>query len=849
MTRKINLKLIRDIRFSPWLFAGVVLMVACGIALWDATYLSYLNLGKSYERSYERLHMADFTVDTQSAPEQAVDRVLRIPGVMQAEGRYIEDLEVEQNIDPQRITGRIISIPDKRLPGVNRLMLVRGRMPSAGNRRELLLESGFATRNNYQPGDFIYPVVGGDEVRFRISGIIKSPEYIVVLRSRDQPMPSPKHFCVMFMRKEMADRLLGSGGAINQVQVTVKPGARRETVMRAAHDALRPYNADDPLPMEMQPGYERLDMDLKALRNLAIFFPILFLGIASLSVYNLLGRMVHAQRPQIGFMRAVGYGRSVVLRHYVGFALLIGALGSVIGSILGYRMSIELTMLFTRLINVPCYDVSPRPGPMALGVGAALLVTLLAGILPATAAARLTPAEAIRTDVPTGHRVPIVERALPGLGRMRYTWRLPFRNLFRSPKRTFSTIIGIASAITLILVSTGLIDSTAHSVHFYFDKVQRYDLFANFLHPETEHVIGRVRAWKGVERAEPIMEVPVKLLHDGVEKTTVIYGVPLDCRLLSLTAPDGGTFPVPKRGIAMGLPTIIGMNLSLGRSITLTLPENIIPEMADLPIVGGDSGGRPFDDGGAFRHLHPSSNEGQLPRFRDTVLSPSRSLQEIEISESVPIMRALFQPVGNATIMSIDEVRRIYGRAMELPPNAINGIMLRTDRRHTEAIKDRLYDIPGVVGVIDMADARVQIDEMLETFYTFVDVMLGFAIVLAVIIVFNSTTMNILERTREIASMRALGVSGRTVAAMVTIENLCTWLAGTALGLPIGNRLADEFVKMYASESFHMQTHILPTTYAWTIVGILLAVLISQIPGIRHLARLDLARATKEVSG
>jgi len=256
---KINLKLIRDIRFSPWLFIGVVLMVAAGIALFDATYLAYLNLDKSYNLSYQRLRMADFTIDTQSAPEQVVDRVLRIPGVMQAEGRVIQDLEVEQkNIDPKRVSGRIVSIPDKKLPAVNQLQVIRGKMPSAGNKRELLLESGFARRNNYEPGDFIYPVVGGDEIRFRIAGIIKSPEYIVVLRSRDQPMPSPKHFGVMFMRKEMVDRLFGTSGAINQVQVTIQPGVRREAVMQAAHRVLRSYGADDPLPMEKQAGYEML---------------------------------------------------------------------------------------------------------------------------------------------------------------------------------------------------------------------------------------------------------------------------------------------------------------------------------------------------------------------------------------------------------------------------------------------------------------------------------------------------------------------------------------------------------------------------------------------------------------
>ncbi len=823
---KLTLKLIRDILFSPWLFLGIMAMVASGIALYNATYLSYYNLGRSYNLSYERLNMADFTIDVQSAPQEILNQIRRIPWVMSVEGRVIEEIGIEQDLATKRVIGRIISIPDKGLPSVNTLKIIKGRRVAPGNKRELLLEAGFAKYHGYKPGDAIYPIIDDDKVKFRISGIAMSPEYIVVVRSRDNPTPTPKQFGVMFVRKEIADRLFGTSGAVNQIAVKIFPGANRSRIIRQTEQLLQPYGVDEPLPKEHQPSYEMLDLDLRALRNLAVFFPVLFLGIASLSIYNILSRMIHAQRTQIGFMRAVGYSRRAVLVHYISFSVLIGILGSAFGTLLGYRMGGYITNLYVTTVSVPFVDVQPRIGVMMIGIVTSITVTFLAGLIPALSASLMTPAEAIRTEVPVAGRAPLIENILPPLKRLPYTWRLPFRNLLRRPKRTISTILGVASAITLILVSTGLLDSSKAAINFYFDHLQKYNLMVAFVSAQTESQLSQVRTWKGVDRAEPFLQVPVKLIHKDKNKVGVIFGVDPNTRLLNPTSYDGSRMSIPKTGIIIGDALMKRLGLTLGQRVTITLPQKTVPELAISP-----------------------EPDAPMSSFRAQVFSRSRGLQEITFRKQVPVLRRSFQPIGNATTMSIFEVRRIFGRELELPPHAINAILIKADERYISSIERKLYNLSGAGTVASLIDIRHEIDEMMKTFNTFVNVMLGFAIALASIVVFNATTMNILERTREFASMRALGVNNFEIAAMVTIENLSTWLIGTIIGLPIGRHLADYFVQLYTSEAFHMQTVIFRETYAWTVVGILAAVLISQIPGIRYLATLDLASATKEVSG
>jgi len=822
--RKLNLKLVRDIRFSPWLFLGIVLVVASGITLFDASFISYYSLGGSYDLTYEKLNMADFTVDMQSAPQEVVDRIRRIPGVMQVEGRVVEELEIEQKLAAERVTGRIISLPDRGLPSVNALHIVKGRPPAPGSARELLLESAFAKYHGYEPGDFIYPVVDDDEIRFRIAGVFMSPEYIYVIQSRDNPTPQPKQFGVMFMRKEIADRLFGTSGAINQVAVTIVPGAQRARIMRQVEQLLRPYGVDEPVPKEEQASYEVLQLDLEGFRNLAIFYPILFLGIASLSIYNLLGRMVHAQRSQIGFMRSIGYSQAAVLWHYVSFAALIGLLGSAAGTILGYRTAVLITDLYTSVVSVPFREVSPRFDVMASGVAISLAVAVLAGFIPAFSGARMTPAEAIRPDVPAAGRVPIIENLIPWLRRASYMWRLPFRQVLRVPKRTLSTIAGIASAIILILVTSGLMDSTSAMIDFYFDKMLRYDAMVAFIHPQTEAALGQVRTWKGVHRAEPLLQVPVKLVHGNREKVTSIFGVERDTQLFNLTASDGSRVSIPPIGIAIGDSLMKRLGLSLGQTVTLTLPKRAIPELAVMPPPG-------------------------ITSYRKEVLSRSRGLQEVTLRKEVRVARKTYQPVGNMVVMSIEEVRCLFGRELDFPPDATSAIMVKADERYVEEIRQKLYDLSGAASVVDIRDTKQDIDRMMETSRTFITVMFGFAIALAFVVIFNATTMNVLERTRETASMRALGVGRWQIASMVTIENLTSWILGTMIGLPLGRWLAGYFVQLYETEMFHMQAVIFPKTYMWTILGILLTVLVSQIPGIRYLSKLDLASATKEVGG
>src|SRR5207249_11301409 len=112
--------------------------------------------------------------------------------------------------------------------------------------------------------------------------------------------------------------------------------------------------------------------------------------------------------------------------------------------------------------------------------------------------------------------------------------RLPLRNVLRNPRRSFYTILGVASSVAIVLSTGALEDGTAAIMEAWFHGIQRYDLRATFLPVESEEIGARVASWPGVRRVEPILEIPVEIEAHGRTRSSLLVGLPPAGVLLSL---------------------------------------------------------------------------------------------------------------------------------------------------------------------------------------------------------------------------------------------------------------------------------------------------------------------------
>ena len=164
----------------------------------------------------------------------------------------------------------------------------------------------------------------------------------------------------------------------------------------------------------------------------------------------------------------------------------------------------------------------------------------------------------------------------------------------------------------------------------------------------------------------------------------------------------------------------------------------------------------------------------------------------------------------------------------------------------SEQVRARLLDEPSVIAVISTTALRDMFEEYFALFYAFVGVMLVLGGVLAFALIFNMITAAIAERAAELATMRASGVSAEQVSRMITIETLLLTFIGIPVGLAVGYVVAAGFMASFSSDLFSFDLDMNPWTAVWTALAVLAVAMLSQLPGLRAISRLDIAAVVRQ---
>ena len=785
---KLNRKLLRDFNASKWLFVAIAVVVLLGVAFFEASFLGYRNLKASYDYTYETLQFADFTVKVAAASANVTDELESISGVEAVTARMNADFAlVVPGDDETRLLARVISLPSGVHAAVNDVKVEEGAYFEEGDADVLLVEQGVADHHDIRPDDTVYLASDGNTTAFHVAGIAVSPEYIWLAKSLQEPLVSPETFAVVFIPDEAVPGLVGEP-FVNEFCFLVDEEADRDAVMSEVEAALAPYVVVEVVPREEQPSNMLLASDLEGFGEMAEVFPLLFLIVGALATYILLTRIVYRQRPQIGLMRAVGYSRRQVLLHYLGFAFVIGAVGSVVGTAVGYFLSEVITELYVSFLNIPFTRIEMglvEWAALVEGLSIGIIPCLIAGFIPARAAARLIPAEAMRAAAPaTGRKTPL-ERLLPPLSRLSTPWKIPLRNIFRSRRRSLYTVIGIAFGVSLILVSAGFIDTAEYFVKGQFEEVQRYDAEVTFAQPQPASVVGEVEDWDETSAVEPVLKIPVRLDYGEKSCSTLMVGLVEDGELYGVLSPGGAHISVPEQGLVLSDGLRNTLDVEAGDTVTVQTASGV----RDLEVVGFAK-----------------------------------------------------QSLGAFAYSSLEQAQSIGG-----VDGSIGGLMLALNADYTDsAVREKAYGLPGAASVELTSETKGQIDELMGFMRGMMYVMLAFGAVMALAIVFTVVTINVLERSREIATMRTLGESKGTIGLMITVENLLLGLAGLIPGILLGYVITFLMFKLIETDVMTLTLVIYPRTYALTAGIVILIMLVSQLPGIRQVNRLDLPKMIKE---
>jgi putative ABC transport system permease protein len=163
-----------------------------------------------------------------------------------------------------------------------------------------------------------------------------------------------------------------------------------------------------------------------------------------------------------------------------------------------------------------------------------------------------------------------------------------------------------------------------------------------------------------------------------------------------------------------------------------------------------------------------------------------------------------------------------------------------------DELRRTVTGLPGVVAYTDSRALKSTVDDYLGLFWAFVGLMAGLGAILAFTVIYVTMTVNLAERTIELATLRAAGVRVRRIAAIVSNENLVAVALGVPFGLAAGALAAWQFLASFNSDLFRFEPALSWPVLALSAAGVLLAALLSQLPAVLAIRRLDVARVVRE---
>ncbi|WP_261559926.1 ABC transporter permease [Frankia tisae] len=757
---------LRELRQRLLLVVAIAIMIGLGTGLYAGLTSSSQWRRQSYDASYARLNVHDLRVAVGAGATVAQGRLAAVVRSLPSAAAVTGDAErlvLPTEIDASRpghtvlSRGELVGIDLTARPPVDAVSVARGRglVPADQGRDVGVLDRTFALANHLPPSGTVR-TSGGGQVRYVGQG--QSPEYFIL--PGEQPgLVTQSGFGVLYLPLPTAQRLTGQPGAVNDLVLTLRPGtdtgAFTAELSRALAAALPGTSVTVTDRDDIQTRrilYDDVNSDQRLWDVLAV---VVLIG-AVFAAFNLVGRVVDAQRREIGIGMALGVPpRRLALRPLL-LGVQVGVLGVVAGVVVGLVVGAAMGALLRGVWPLPVWHTNFQVGVFARAAAVGLVLPVLAALPPVWRAVRVEPVQAIRASAVAGGSGPL---AGP-LGRLRLPGgslaQMPLRNLARAPRRLLLTAVAIAAVITALVVFTGELDTFTRTT----DRAER-DLTTSA--PDRLRVI--------LPRVEPVSSPTVTAVRRSPAVTETDSTLALPGRIFAAGAGAGA-------GSGRG----IGARNGNGGDATAK-PIDVLTYILDIGhglwspsvVSGSRTGGVLIAEKAAHDlGVHPGDtitlrHPQRVGTGYRTVDTPLR----IAGIHAFPVRSVVF--LDNADAGSF----RLAGTTNVLVVQPAPGY-------GRDAATRTLAAIPGVASV---AAATASIEEIRALLRTFVGILrIGEVVVLllALLIAYNAMSIAVDERRREHATMLAYGLSTRTVLALTVAESAVMGLVGTLLGIAAG---------------------------------------------------------------
>lgn len=484
-------------------------------------------------------------------------------------------------------------------------------------------------------------------------------------------------------------------------------------------------------------GYVGFIQDTQSIAKIGQVFPAVFFVVAILISLTSMTRMVEEQRTQIGTLKALGYTKPQIASKYVVYASLASMIGGILGMIVGFILLPKVIwMMYSMMYRIT--DISIHFNMQYGGVGLLLISACMVGatIFSAMKELNATPATLMRPKAPKMGKRVLLEK-IPFIWKhLNFSKKVTVRNLFRYKKRVLMTIIGISGCTALILTGFGLRDSISSILPSQYENIFHYDIQLNFKNgleeEQKQAYIEKLKQKEEIEEITPIYMTSTSAVKEEKKEEVQIV--------------------VPKQEEALEK-AIHVVDVKTKETISMQDGEIYITDkLAEL--IGAKQGD--------WIVLQNDKEEGVSVKIGNIV--------ENYISHYVYMNQATYTA--------------LYAQEYT------NNVLLLNHKELAEEQEEQLatefMEDKEVASITRTTNSMRYMKDMLQLLNYVVVILIISAGLLAFVVLYNLSNVNISERIRELATIKVLGFYDQEVHAYVSRETVILTCIGIVIGLAGG---------------------------------------------------------------
>ena len=545
-------------------------------------------------------------------------------------------------------------------------------------------------------------------------------------------------------------------------------------------------------------GYSSFIQDTDSIANIGKVFPVIFFIVAALISLTSMTRMVEEQRTQIGTLKALGYNKLQITSKYVLYASLACIIGSILGMSVGFVLLPKIVWKMYSMM----YQIGDIQTSFNFEIGSLGFILIVISILGATVYAVIkeliqTPATLMRPKSPKMGKRVFLEKVTFIWKRLSFSRKVTVRNIFRYKKRFFMTIIGIMGCTALIVTGFGIRDSIRAIMPDQYEKVFNYDL-----------------------------QINLKADLDKKQKQDFINSLTNDDKIEKLSE----TY----------MSSISAINGSIEENVQIIVPNN-------------------NSDFNTLINLTDVKSKNNLSLPEDGVLLTDKAAQLLgveagdnitlkdtdENETNVKVTNVVENYVYHYIYMSKSMYENLYGKSFD--SNVILTKDFNLDNETEDNFVKDLMNMPEVASVTRISTAMNMMNDTMKSLNYVVVILIVSAGLLAFVVLYNLSNVNISERIRELATIKVLGFYDKEVYLYITRETIILTAIGLVLGLVAGYFLDFFILETCEINMLRFRKFVAPLSFVFAALITILFTIIVNIVTYFALKKINMIESLKSV--